>query len=221
MLLGCGLFSGAALPAHPAQAQEFSAELLSTAPAATTIPVAKIYVAHRKVRIESSDLPGDILIVDTAIPAAYLVRPAQRVFMDAKQSSRLTRLFVPLDPADPCRQWETMAEVAGITDSGQWRCVAKGSEIVNGRNTLKFTVSSPHDHGTGWIDARLKFPVQIQTEDGSVLALEDITEAPQPAERFKIPGSYRKFDPGTVIELMKRSDIWVAPPDNPGARVRR
>jgi hypothetical protein len=211
----CGVAIGLASVTQPAGAQQFSAMLTVTGPGTAAARTAKLAVAGRKVRIETSELPGDVLIVDTAAPAAYLVRPAQRIVMDAKQSSPLTRLFVPLDPADPCRQWQAMAEVAGISDSGQWRCVAAGSETVSGRATRKFAVTSRRGHSTGWIDADLKFPVKIETEYGAALTMRDIEEAPQPAEKFEIPGSYRKFDPHGVIELMKRTDIWVEPPGEP------
>jgi hypothetical protein len=157
------------------------------------------------------DLPNGFLVVDSAVPAAYLVRPAQRIFMEAMQSSRLTRLFVPLDPADPCPQWQAMAEVAGISDSGQWRCDVEGRETVDGRSTVKFRMTSLRGRSSGWVDTRLKFPVKVQTEDGAVLALRNIKEEPQPAGKFEIPGHYRKFDPHQVIELLKHTDIWVEP----------
>jgi hypothetical protein len=204
----------------PALAQQFSAEVTVVGPGAAAGTTAKLAVADRTVRIETPELPGDALIVDVAVPAAYLVRPTQHVFMDSKQSSPLTRLFVPLDPADPCRQWQVMAEVAGIADSGQWRCVAAGDETVNGRHIGKFAVTSHRGHSTGWIDADLKFPIKIETEYGAVFTMRDIVEAPQPAQKFEIPASYRKFDPHGVIEQMKRSDIWVKPPSEPDAGVR-
>lgn len=210
-LLACGLAVELGSASPPAQARQFFAELTNTAPSATTSSTAKLYVADRKVRIETTQFPGDVLIVDTSVPAAYLVRPAQRIFMDAKQSSELTRLFVPVDPADPCRQWQAMAEVAGISDSGQWRCHAKGSETVDGRPALKFAVASLRGHSTGWIDVSLSFPVKVETESGAVIALGGIKEGPQPPELFEIPSSFGKFDPRGVIEQMKRSDIWVDP----------
>ena len=219
-LWACGLLIGLSWVTQTARAQQFSAGLTITGPGAAAGTSAKLAVAGSKVRIETSELPGDVLIVDAAVPAAYLVRPAQRVFMDSKQSSPLTRLFVPLRPADPCRQWQAMAEVAGIADSGQWRCVAAGSEIVSGRDTRKFAVTSRRGRSTGWIDAGLKFPIKIETEYGAVFTMRDIAEAPQPAKQFEIPTSYRKFDPRGVIEQMKRSDIWVEPPRGPDAGVR-
>jgi hypothetical protein len=215
-VLAVGL--GCAMPL--AGAQQFSAELTITGPGVAAGTTAKLAVADRKVRIETSELPGDVLIVDVAAPAAYLVRPAQRVFMDSKQSSQLTRLFVPLDPADPCRQWQVMAEVAGVSDGGQWHCLAEGGETVAGHHTRKFAVTSRRGRSTGWIDADLKFPIKIETEYGAVFTMRDIEKAPQPAEKFEIPASYRKFDPRGVIEQMKRSDIWVEPPSEPDAGAR-
>jgi hypothetical protein len=219
-LWACSLLIGLSWLTPTAQAQQFSAGLTITGPGAAANATAKLAVADRKVRIETSELPGDVLIVDATVPAAYLVRPAQRVFMDSKQTSPLTRLFVPLDPADPCRQWQAMAEVAGISDSGQWRCVAEGGETVSGRDTRKFAVTSLRGHSTGWIDAGLKFPIKIETEYGAVFTMRDIEEAPQPTKDFEIPTSYRKFDPRGVIEQMKRSDIWVEPPGSGDAGVR-
>jgi hypothetical protein len=216
--LGCVVFAITALVTRPVQAQQFSAELITSDAAGEVVGEAgRLYVADRVVRIETPDLPGSFLVVNSMLPAAYLVRPAQQVFMDAKQSSRLSRLFVPLDPANPCQQWQTMAEVAGITDSGQWRCDAQGREIVDGRSTLKYAVTSLRGRSTGWIDPQLGFPLKIETEQGDVLALRNIQEAPQPPDKFEIPGNYKKFEPRSVIEQMKRSDIWVGPAEERNA----
>jgi hypothetical protein len=200
--------------ADTARAEQFSAELVSAKAAGDVVnPAGTVYVADRKARIETPDLGDAFLIVDAVAPAAYLVRPSQRVFMDAKQSSRLTRIFVPLDPADPCSQWRTMAEVAGISDkSGQWRCDAQDRKTVAGRDTVKFTILSPGGRSAGWIDPELKFPVRFEFEDGTVFALRNVQEGPQPADKFEIPGNYRKFDPRKLLEHLKHTDIWVEPP---------
>ena len=68
----------------------------------------KVYVSNDKVRIETPDVASGFFIVDGATNAAFFVRPSQRVFMDAKQSSPLTQILVPLDPEDLAkngRQW--------------------------------------------------------------------------------------------------------------------
>jgi hypothetical protein len=59
--------------------------------------------------------------------------------MDAKQSSRLTQILVPVDPNDPCKQWRAMAVVAGAAEqAGQWYCYRLGSDSVAGRNVIKY-----------------------------------------------------------------------------------
>jgi hypothetical protein len=200
--------------AFPARAQQFSAEIISrSAAGAPTGAPARLYVADRKVRIETPELPDSVLIVDGVVPAAYMVAPAQRAFIDARQTSRLTRLFVSLDPDDPCAQWQAMAEVAGLPDQrGQWHCDVADRETIQGRNTVKFIATSPQGHSAGWIDPHLKFPLKIEAEDGSVLELRNIEETPQPAERFAIPSDYKKYDLARLIEYLKHTDIWVEPP---------
>ena len=199
---------------RPAMAQQFSAEIVSRDAGGKPIgAAAKLYVADRKLRIETADLPDSVLIVDALAPAAYMVAPAQHAFIDARQTSRLTRLFVPLDPDDPCAQWQVMAEVAGLPSlRGQWRCNVGGHETVEGRSTLKFEATSPQGHRTGWIDLELHFPLKIEAEDGSILELRNIEEALQPAEKFAIPSDYKKYDLGRLIEHLKHTDIWVEPP---------
>jgi hypothetical protein len=70
-------------------------------------------------------------------------------------------------------------------------------------------------HGRGrWIirRQRVAFPVKIETQNGAVLALQDIREEPQPADKFEIPADYKKLNPRRLLELIKRSGIWVEPP---------
>jgi hypothetical protein len=198
----------------PAKAQQFSAELIASNAAGGTVgSPGKIFVADRRVRIETADFPNSFLIVDGNVPAAYLVRQRLRVFMDAKQSSRLTRLFVAPGGLDPCSQWRMMTEVAGIVigDGGQWRCEAAETETLDGRASRKFRITSPSDHATAWIDVRLNFPVKFEIDDGVVLALRNIQEGAQPPGTFEVPGNFKKFNQQLFLERLKRTDIWVEP----------
>ncbi len=52
-----------------------------------------------------------------------------------------------------------------------------------------------------WIDLQRDFPVRLETEDGTVVALENIVDAPQPSSLFAIPPDYHKFDPAQLIEI--------------------
>jgi hypothetical protein len=214
VLFACAVAGGVLLGGLPVQAQQFSAELIAGNSTGGTVGrPGKIFVANRKVRIETSDFPNSFLIVDSNIPAAYLVRQRLRVFMDAKQSSRLTRLFVAPGDLDPCTQWRTMAEVAGIVigDGGQWRCETAETESLDGRASRKFRITSPSDRATAWIDVQLNFPVKFEIDDGAVLALRNIEEGPQPPETFDVPGNFKKFNQQLFLERLKRTDIWVEP----------
>ena len=103
--------------------------------------------------------------------------------MEAKQSSRLTQIFVPVDTKEPCQQWRAAASNAGAASSSSRR----------------------------WIDSDLQFPVKLLAPDGTTIALEHILVEAQPANRFAIPPGFRNFDPRALIERIKHSDAWVDP----------
>jgi hypothetical protein len=196
----------------PAQAQNFSADLVRTAlPSGAAAAFGKLRVSDDKVRIETPDFPDGFFLIDGASRAAYFARPGERVFMDARQSSRLTQLFVPLDLGNPCLQWQAMAKLAGATDRNDpWRCERVGEESVGGRDAVVYrAISSPGRELLGWINPKLKFPLRIRLEDGVSISVENIREEPQPARLFEIPSSFGKFDPQALIKRIKQSDVWV------------
>jgi hypothetical protein len=195
-----------------ASAQQFSAQL-SRQGADGRITEGRLSVAGDKVRIEAPDLPTGFFIVRGDAKAAYFVQPDRRVFMDARQSSLLTEILVPVDPDAPCRQWQAMAEISSSADGGAaWRCDRIGAETRDGRTTTRFRMTSPRGiHYSGWIDRRLRFVVRIEADDGTTTELVDVREAPQPDSAFEIPAGLHKFDPLQLIELMKHSDVWVDP----------
>src|ERR1700740_1423897 len=86
------------------QAQQFSADIVMRREAAS-MPAGRLHVLDGKGRIETPELTGGFFLVDATKPSAYFVRPAARIYMDARRSSELTRLLVPVDPDEPCRQW--------------------------------------------------------------------------------------------------------------------
>ena len=205
--LGCGY--------APAQAQQFSADLVRATPhdgAATS--VGKLRVFDGKVRIEMPDFPDGFFLIDGASRAAHFTRPGERVFMDARQSSPLTHLFVPVDVGDPCLQWQAMAKLAGATERNDpWRCERVGEESVGGRGVVVYrAISSPGRELLGWIDPNLKFPLRIRMQDGTSITVENIQEESQPARLFEIPSGFRKFDPEALIKRIKQSDVWVDEP---------
>jgi hypothetical protein len=203
-LLLCGRVS--------AQAQQFSADLVTTrGDGAAAVSAGKLRVSNGSVRIETPELADGFFLVDGAKPAAYFVRPAAGIFMDARQSSQLTRLFVQVDPDDPCRQWQALARLAGAADQGDWRCERAGEGAVGGHHTTAYrAVSGAGREIVGWIDAARKFPLRIETEDGATITAGNVRDEPQPAQLFEVPQGFRKFDPETLIQRIKQSDVWVA-----------
>jgi hypothetical protein len=197
-----------------ARAQTFSADLVTRHVGFQPDGQGRVHVSGGKVRIETPGFADGFFIVDSDKGGAWFVRPRQWVVMDAKQSSPLTQFLVRVDPDDPCRQWQAMERIAGVTDgSGDWHCTLLGVEIVDGRETLKYlAISRQNRRSFRWIDRQREFLVRLETEDGTLVTLEHIVDAPQPSSLFLVPASYSKFDPVQLINQVKQSDVWVEPP---------
>jgi transposase len=97
--------------------------------------------------------------------------PILSIVMDAKQSTWLTQILVPLDPDAPCKQWQAMAEIAGAADRGrQWRCNRIGSESAHGRNTIRCRAISPEVAASDcWLDPLLGFVVSVHRREIHVI----------------------------------------------------
>jgi hypothetical protein len=196
-----------------ASAQQFSADLIRTdSGGVEPRPAGKVNVLNNNARIDTSDMPGGFFLV--LGDAAYFVRPAQKIFMNAKQSSLLTQVFVVVDPNDPCREWQAAARIAGAADqTKEWRCERVGDESIAERRTIKYRAMSPRKQQyLIWIDPRIDFVVKLEADDGSVVEVANIEEGPQPAQLFEIPAGYLKFDPQKLIDRIRQSDVWVGPP---------
>jgi hypothetical protein len=221
LCLALGLTSvGAAAERSPAY--QFSADIVSRDAAGAAVgSAARVYVANRQVRIETTGVHAEYFLIDGDAGSVLLVRPAQQVFMDAKQSSLLTQIFVPIDLIDPCRQWRAAARTAGMANAGSdaggdWRCARIDAAIVDGRSAVEYRVVSPDRKSSQrWIDPNLEFPVKLQAADGTTITLEHIRLEAQPANLFAAPPSYRKFDPQALIERIKHSDVWADSPKPP------
>ncbi|WP_246788014.1 hypothetical protein [Bradyrhizobium sp. CCBAU 53421] len=196
----------------PAAAQQFSADLVERKDEATAM-LGTIRVSQQKTRIEAKALPDGFFLIDMAKPAAYFVRPGAHVFMEARQSSPLTRMFVPVDLDDPCRQWQAIAQLSAPVDLATWQCQRDGEEAIAGCNTDVYRIEAPSGLSfTGWVDRARRFPVQIKTADGTVIAADRIRDEPQPAQIFEVPAGLRRFDPQALIRRIQQSDVWVEPP---------
>jgi hypothetical protein len=195
-----------------AAAQQFSAELV-TRQGEKVVRVGSLRVSERKVRIETTDFADGFFLVDGAKPAAYFVRPRAKMFMDSRQSSPLTQMFVPVDPDQPCRQWQAMASLAAPVDPDKWHCERDGEETIGGRKADIYRIVAVSGTSfVGWVDRERKFPLQIKTGEGTMIVVENIRDEPQPAQSLEIPPGARKFDPRALIDRIRQSDVWVAPP---------
>jgi hypothetical protein len=176
--------------------QQFAADIVKRDSAGAVVgPAAKLYVSDLKTRIEAPEASGGYFITDAQAGTALFVRSAQHVFMDAKQSTPLTRIFIRVDPRDPCRQWQAAALIAGIPGAANWRCDGVKAAAI--------------------IDPELRFPVKWQSPDGATFALENIRIEAHPADLFVVPAGYRKLDPQALLERIKRSDVWAPANSSP------
>jgi hypothetical protein len=211
----CRLFAAGTaflLIARLGAAADFSADVIDGGGA-------KIYSSAGKVRIEANG--GYFLIANDA---AVFVRPAQQFYTDARRSTVLTQLFIPVDPENPCPQWQAAAMNAGVPGAeGAWHCervevgpvewlrvtpADPGPRII-----ARWRVTPPDQNPRDcWIDPELTFPVRIQMSNGAEFSLHDIDLATQSPELFSVPATYRKLDPHALLERMKHSDVWAAPP---------
>src|ERR1700691_2279209 len=205
--------AGAALGSPPAA--EFSADIVSRDADGVSVGTgARLYVANRMVRIETPEASAGFFLIDGAAGTAFFVRSTQQVFMDAKQSTRLTQILVPVDPNDPCRQWQAAAKNAGVPSAGgDWRCGRGDTAIVDGRPSIEYGVVSPdRQWSRGWIDSDLQFPIKLLAADGTTIALGQIRVEARPASLFAKPPGYRKAEPQALIERIRHSDVWVETP---------
>jgi hypothetical protein len=199
----------------PAQSPlSFSADIVSLdSDGSQRAATAKLHAANHKARIEMAGAADSFFISDADAGTTLVVRPAQRLYLDARQSTPLTQIFVWVDPRHPCRQWQAAAATAGVASAHDWHCELIERAIVDQREIIEFSVvNSDRQTSYGWIDATLGFPVKWQAADGKVFVVENILLEEQPASLFSIPPDYRKLDPQALLERIKRSDVWADSP---------
>jgi hypothetical protein len=173
---------------------------------------AKLRAANHQTRIETPGASDGFFISDTDAGTALFVHSAQRLYMDARESTLLTQIFVWVDSHDPCRQWRAAAATAGVMNTGEWRCELIERVTLGERELLEYRVRTPDRRSSyGWVDPSMDFPVKWQSADGKLFALENIVFEAQPASLFNIPSDYRKLDPQALLERIKHSDVWAEP----------
>jgi hypothetical protein len=209
MLLALGTWF-AASPVLAQGSKDFDAVLLRSEQGAAPVPNGRLSVSTSRARLDVKELPDGYFIIDGTAPSAIFVKPAAGVYMAARRSSRLTQWFVPVDPTNPCPQWQAMARIAGEPDHGAWHCERAGETTIGGHHAIGYRVmAASGQQFLGWVDPALAFPLRIELGDGTMFAVDGVTERPQAPAFTQIPSDFRKFDPLALIERIKQSDVWV------------
>jgi hypothetical protein len=187
----------------------FSADICSGVPGEAAAKIGSIYVSNSRVRIETLAAPSGYFLIGAA--AAVYVRPSQRIFMDAKQSTVLTQVFVPVNPDDPCAAWRVAAISAG-GPSRAWECqlVEVNAAVDLGKREFRVILAG-RNLSRRWVDSALHFPVKFFDADGTTITLEHVRIEAQPHDLFTLPPGYRNLDPNALIERIKHSDVWAGP----------
>jgi hypothetical protein len=210
--------TAAGAAAAAAEESQFSADIVFRGPSGMeTQAPARLYAAHGKIRIETAEAANGYFLVDSEASSAIFVRPSLRSVMDAKQSSRLTRIFVIVGADDACRRWQSAEVNAGVPAGAvPWRCEQLESQPTQDAGMIEYRVQSAGQlPSERWVARDLNVPVKIQSTDGTTISLERIRLEAQPPGLFIVPPDYRKVDPRAVLERIKHSDVWAehtAPP---------
>jgi hypothetical protein len=196
--------------AEPAARHQFSADIVTRDATGKVTGGARLHVADRRVRIDTTEAAAGFFLIDGATGTALFVRPDQRVFMDAKRSTPLTQIFVPVDSDHPCRAWQASAQRADVPEAGgNWLCARIDAASTGGHATIEYDVISPdRSQSRRWIDPQLAFPIKVRVADGTTIALEHLRMEPQPQSLFAVPPSFHKLDPQALIDRIKQSDVW-------------
>jgi hypothetical protein len=178
--------------------QEFSAEVLNNSNQAASA-TAKIYASKDKVRFEGFQQNGHTgaMIINLAAQTTDILIPERKMYLESTTGrgpggQRSFNFFRAADAENACDEWKKMAAKPGGS------CQKVGSEVVNGRNTVKYQgTSADGDVSTVWIDPKLRFPVKWQGKNSGG-ELRNIQEGAQPASLFVVPPDYQKMDMGSM-----------------------
>lgn len=170
---------------------QFSADMYDSKNGGPPTLEGKFYMTANKVRIDTAQTQSHgIVILDMATQKNILLMPERKMYMEMPQSPAFQRqaynFFRPSDVNNACVDWEQLPAARGAN------CRKLGSEVVNGRNTVKYEGSKNGETSYIWLDPSLRFPVKWQgkTAWGE---LQNINVSPQPTSLFEVPAGYQKM----------------------------
>jgi hypothetical protein len=165
---------------------DFSADSFTTLGAnATAASLGKVFVGQGRLRMENAKAALGTTIVDPLKPAAYTTLPGKApqvmtVFQGVRGFPAMTpgasKYLLPVDPQDPCANWDTVD------------CTGMGTETLDGRATTKWDLTHRFQdtvwHSYVWVDVRLHVVSKRQFQE-NVFQLRNIVEGPQAASLFQ------------------------------------
>jgi len=170
--------------------QEFSADVVYlelSGSVSTSHPSSKLYVSKDKFRLETNGFQGNILLVDRADQANYVLQPKKKVYQQL--ASGPSQYFRVENPDDACASWQRATDQKIV-------CEKVDTEVVNGRETVKYRNKSASEAATAdvWVDKALKFVVKWQAAD-TAAELRNIKEEKQSEALFTVPSDYKTVTP--------------------------
>ena len=183
--------------AYGCGAQEFSADVVylakgnqsGSAASAAAPPhnLSRIYVGKDKIRLETREESGTVLVVSRNDESAYALFPTKKEFELLDGS--LSEYFRAADAENACTEWERVA-------AQKINCEKAGHETTNGRQTVKYVNKGATEATVSavWIDLELKFVVKWESA-GNTVELHNIQEGEQAAGLFVLPDDYALAKP--------------------------
>ncbi len=181
---------------HCAFAQQLTAEQVGHDGSGHTFK-SKVYMGHGKVRIEPLEgaVPGSgasdkaIILLDLTAGTSIVLDTDRKTYIE-QSPAMARRNIASFRTADntPCAK--------NPNSTGTSTCKKVGAETINGRNAEKWELTGTMGGQTiisrVWLDAQWHFVVKQETM-GMTGELQNIKEAPQPANLFEIPADYHKM----------------------------
>jgi hypothetical protein len=153
---------------------------------APTVRSARLYVNKDQMRFESRGVTEQTMIVDDANQTTVVLFPKEKSYQPL--GSRPPEYFRVSDAEEACPDWQ---KAIGQKIS----CKKCGSEVVDGRNSVKYSRrSSDGSDEYIWIDSKLNFVIKWRTRETEA-QLINIMEGPQSAELFAVPQNYALVRP--------------------------
>jgi hypothetical protein len=179
--------------------QDFSADMVNTSDK-TAAGTGKIYASKDKMRFEGSQQNGHggTVIMNFSTQTMDILMPERKMYIENPMgqgpgAQHTLNLFRVGDAENACDEWQKWRKMAGKSGGS---CQKAGSDIVNGRSTVKYEgTSAEGDASTVWIDPKLRFPIKWQGKNSGG-EMRNIQEGAQPASLFAVPSDYQKFDMG-------------------------